>query len=371
MTIEALRARRAQLREQKRLEQELIDRGEGDNMALFMVNEELLEVNAQIRSLTSSRRIGSRTTSADAAKLSVDRALYQTWLQSQGEEEDCSQREVLQKILDGCEDLLTEKQLLYMTMWSSGSTMEAVGVRFGVSKSTVSRVITSAKHRLQAAAEAQEAAQRLDLRQIDLSDRDAAKRLLAALTPKQAVYLYLYYGEWLSLREIAALVGISSHQSVMVSIRTGLRNLGRVYGCDALTLRNMAALDELAWQIYQTIDPEQLLPEEERRRMRRRMAERSKYRYIRSDQLPKITIEHGGPAPAMVQAVWMHARPHTTPGHPGRLLTALLERQRSMRADGRSLLAWLTSVFSHLTKNLGGRIRQRKNERRLHDEVLH
>ena len=54
MTIEALRARRAQLREQKRLEQELIDRGEGDNMALFMVNEELLEVNAQIRSLTSS-----------------------------------------------------------------------------------------------------------------------------------------------------------------------------------------------------------------------------------------------------------------------------------------------------------------------------
>ena len=41
--------------------------------------------------------------------------------------------------------------------------------------------------------------------------------------------------------------------------------MGRVYGCDALTLRNMAMLDELAWQIYQTIDPEQLLPEGERR----------------------------------------------------------------------------------------------------------
>ena len=122
----------------------------------------------------------------------------------------------------------------------------------------------------------------------------------------------------------------------------------------------MAMLDELAWQIYQTIDPEQLLPEGERRRMRRRMAERSEYRYIRSDQLPKITMERGGPAPAMVQAVWMHARPHTTPGHSGRLLTALLERQRSMHADGRSLLAWLTSVFSHLTQNIGGRIRQRK-----------
>lgn len=377
MTIEALRARRARLIEQKQKEQTLLEQGQGDNMALFMVNEELLEVNAQIRSLSGTqRRIGRRNTSADAAKLSVDRALYRAWAQSQDEEEEtCSRREMLQQILDGCEDLLTEKQLLYLSMWSTGDTMEAIGARYGVGKPTVSRVIQSAKRRLQAAAEAQEAAQRLDVRQIDMSDSGAARRILAALTAKQAVYLYLYYGEWLSLRQIADLVGIRSHQSVMVSIHAGLRNLGRVFGCNALTLRNMGALDELAWSIYQTIDPEQLLPETEREHVHRMLPQKQQYRYTRKELLPQITIARDDLAPDMVQAVWLHARPHHGEHCPGRLLTALLERQRAMRADGRSLHGWLKSIFARLTKNLGGRVRRRENnrkkERRLHVEIQH
>ena len=373
MTIEALRARRAQLRAQKQKEQALLEQGQGDNMALFMVNEELLEVNAQIRSLSGTqRRIGHRNTSADAAKLSVDRALYRAWAQSQGaEEETCSRKEMLQQILDGCEDLLTGKQLLYLTMWSTGDTMEAIGARYGVNTSTVSRVIRNAKRRLQDAAEAQDAAQQLDVRQIDMSDPGAARRILAALTAKQAVYLYLYYGEWLSLRQIADLVGIRSHQSVMVSIHAGLRNLGRVFGCNALTLRNMGALDELAWSIYQTIDPEQLLPETEREHVRGMLPRKQQYRYTRKALLPQITIARDDLAPGMVQAVWMRAMPHHGERRPGRLLTSLLERQKAMHADGRSLRGWLLSIFSHLTKNIGGRIRQRKKERRLHDEVLH
>ncbi len=103
MTIEALRARRARLIEQKQKEQTLLEQGQGDNMALFMVNEELLEVNAQIRSLSGTqRRIGRRNTSADAAKLSVDRALYRAWAQSQGEgRRDLQPEEMLQQILTG------------------------------------------------------------------------------------------------------------------------------------------------------------------------------------------------------------------------------------------------------------------------------
>lgn len=358
MTIEALRARRAQLRAQKQKEQALLEQGQGDNMALFMVNEELLEVNAQIRSLSGTqRRIGHRNTSADAAKLSVDRALYRAWAQRQGvEEETCSRKAMLQQILDGCEDLLTEKQLLYLTMWSTGDSMEAIGARYGVCTSTVSRVIRNAKRCLQAAAEVQEAAQQLDVRQIDMSDPGAARRILAALTAKQAVYLYLYYGEWLSLRQIADLVGISSHQSVMVSIHAGLRNLGLVFGCNALTLRNMGALDELAWSVYQTMDPKQLL-ETEREHVRRMLSKKQQYKYTRKDLLPKITIARDDLAPDMVQAVWMRARPHLVEHSPGRLLTALLERQKAMHADGRSLRGWLQSIFVRLTQNIGGRIR--------------
>ena len=361
MTIEELRSRQAELRAMKRQEEALAARGEGDNMALFVVTEELLEVNAQLRSLTSgTRRIG-RHASADGSRLSVDRALYRAWAERQSEDkEQCSQGEMLREILGGSRDILTDTQLRYLTMWSAGATMADIGSHYGVGKTSVSRVIRAAKRRLQAAAEAQEALQQLDVRSIDLSDQGAAKRVLAALTATQAMYLYLYYGEWLSLREIARLVGIRSHQSVLVSIHTGLRNLGRVYGCDALTLKNMAALDELAYQIYQTIDPEQLLPEAERVRVRQMLPRQSSCRYIRTDKLPHITVEHSGETPDLTTAVWLRGRMYRPPGKPGRLLEALLARQRALRTDGRSLRAWLASVFSRLAQNLGGRIRWKK-----------
>ena len=82
---------------------------------------------------------------------------------------------------------------------------------------------------MQTAAQAQEMEHKADTRELDLSDPGTAKMVLQALTDKQAVYLYLYYGQWLSLREIAELLGIKSHQSVMISIHTGLRNIGRVF----------------------------------------------------------------------------------------------------------------------------------------------
>lgn len=46
MTIDELKARKQELMARKKYELELQERGEGDNMALFMVNEELLDVNA-------------------------------------------------------------------------------------------------------------------------------------------------------------------------------------------------------------------------------------------------------------------------------------------------------------------------------------
>lgn len=51
MTIDELKARKRELMARKKYELELQERGEGDNMALFMVNEELLDVNAQLRAL--------------------------------------------------------------------------------------------------------------------------------------------------------------------------------------------------------------------------------------------------------------------------------------------------------------------------------
>ena len=51
MTIDELKARKRELMARKKYELELQERGEGDNFALFMVNEELLDVNAQLRAI--------------------------------------------------------------------------------------------------------------------------------------------------------------------------------------------------------------------------------------------------------------------------------------------------------------------------------
>ena len=76
MTIEELRARKRELLARKRHELELQARGEGDNLALFMVREELGDVNDQLRALTAGRRQRGGQTAADYTK---DRQQYLDW----------------------------------------------------------------------------------------------------------------------------------------------------------------------------------------------------------------------------------------------------------------------------------------------------
>ena len=60
---------------------------------------------------------------------------------------------------------------------------------------------------------------------VDLADGRVLEAVLSLLTPRQQLYLYLYYGEWLSLREIGRLLRVD-HASVLRSIRCGLERLG-------------------------------------------------------------------------------------------------------------------------------------------------
>ena len=83
MTIDELKARKRELMARKKYELELQERGEGDNFALFMVNEELLDVNAQLRAIvpTGKRvhfgRKGRASSSLDAyAQNSGDRQQF-------------------------------------------------------------------------------------------------------------------------------------------------------------------------------------------------------------------------------------------------------------------------------------------------------
>ena len=80
MTIDELRARKQELLAREKYEVELQEQGKGDNFALFMVNEELLDVNAQLRAIkvepvigNRSARVagGSRLTSTHASMLAI------------------------------------------------------------------------------------------------------------------------------------------------------------------------------------------------------------------------------------------------------------------------------------------------------------
>ena len=360
MTIEELKARRDELRAQKRREEELLAAGEGDNMALFVVNEELLEVNAQIRALSGTRRrIGGRAVSLDSmgGGRQADKSLLRAWEQEQ-EGEEVDKHRILADTIAGGKDFLTEKQYTYLTEWMAGATMETIAEKHGVSKSSVSRVIANGKRRLQNVAEAAETAAAIGTRRVDLSDPDMAQKILSALTPRQAVYIYLYYGEWLTLREIARLLDLKSHQTVLVSIRVGLRNIGRVCGYGLLELQNLEKLDELAYSIYQTIDPDQLLPRDAREQIHQKLRAASRNRpLLRRSVMPEIAMERNGYITVATRAYWR--RPEV-PVH-GKLLRALLDRKRAMQTTGRSIGVWLLYIFKRVSKNIGGKLRKNHN----------
>ena len=59
-TIDELKARKKELQARRQEELALQAAGKGDNMTLFMVEEELMDVNAQLRALTPGRRVGRK-----------------------------------------------------------------------------------------------------------------------------------------------------------------------------------------------------------------------------------------------------------------------------------------------------------------------
>ncbi len=101
MTIDELRARKRELLARKRHELELQARGEGDNLALFMVREELGDVNDQLRALTAAAVHGL--------------------------------------------DLLTPRQRELLELYLSGRNIPQIAGDLGVNKSSVSRSIAKAK----------------------------------------------------------------------------------------------------------------------------------------------------------------------------------------------------------------------------------
>lgn len=354
MTAKELKERRRELQARKREALRLKEQGEADNFTLFFIEEELLDINAQLRRLTGGKRIGKRTTSMDGSRFTVDRALYVQWIEAQGEEtEICREGDILRRVLRNAGSTLTEKQLCYLEHWSRGEPMERIARENGVAESTVSRTIQRGKAKLQAAAERETFVQRTEGEMLDLRREAVAKAMLDALTAKQAMYLYLYYGEWMSLREIADLLGLSSHQTVLRSIHNALGALAGKLPFPAGTTIDFRGLGELLYGVYQQMEPDEFLPppaQETLKKINHAPRKAAKRRnYIPMTDLPHIAAQSGAEA----ENVWMPAGKHGWQ-EPGKLLQALLERRRAQMCRADLLRHWLARVFGRLKRELSG-----------------
>lgn len=257
MTSEELRARKRELMARKKYELELQEQGKGDNFALFMVNEELLDVNAQLRALAPAGKgikYGSRgrvsRDNFEGRMGSGDRQQFVDWTRQDREDAAAGARAELKRMLRGGMKSVSKRQREMLLMYADGLSVTEIAQRLEVEKSTVSRTLKRAKKNVSRVFEAQQAIDNLrDGNQLDMSDPEAAKVLLGVLTAHQAVCFYLYYSEWLSIRQIGALLHIS-HSTICRTIQRAVTRINDVLGGAVDVLDDIEGLDEIVFAIY-------------------------------------------------------------------------------------------------------------------------
>ncbi len=140
---------------------------------------------------------------------------YQTWAELESSEEQDGPTELDRMRLAvrlARERAVTDKQGEYLAQVEGGKKAAQVAREAGRHRGTVSRTV--GRGRTKIAKEAKALYEVLQAQQgpgplvVDLADGRVLEAVLSLLTPRQQLYLYLYYGEWLSLREIGRLLRV-------------------------------------------------------------------------------------------------------------------------------------------------------------------
>ena len=113
MTVDELKARRKELSAKKKA----LELDGSDAIALCMVKEELLDVNAKLRALTPGKRIGRRSGKSHS-EFSADRQQFLNWAQGEQEDEsDVDARSVMRAAVAEGKDLMSERQWEMFKLW--------------------------------------------------------------------------------------------------------------------------------------------------------------------------------------------------------------------------------------------------------------
>ncbi len=363
MTVDELKARRKELLAQKK---ELCD---GGSEALFMVEEELMDVNAHLRALTPGQRIGSKGGRVQVG-LATDHQQFTDWAQEDqaGTDEGVDYRAAMVEALAESKGLMTETQWRVFELWATGMAVNQIAMKLGRNRGSVSRTLGRARARIQESASFRMAAARAQLpvrpvMEIDLSDKEIFKVILPSLTEVQIVYLYLYYGEFLSCPEIALLIN-RNISTVSRTLRRAIKSIAGSFDAVRVYITGMYALGDIAYQFYVGNNDLDELPIEPTPKQPCWGQETLKQQF---HVTPRILQHPNPPPPTSVPTPIEEPRLDWTPNphqlkEPvntslsrietvkdgprfGKLLSALLERRRVCGAKKEIVFDWLCRIF--------------------------
>ena len=225
------------------------------------MKEELVDCTRRLKELMPSHKVRCRTTWAGMDGWKWDDLQYQTWAELESSEEPDGPTELDHMRLAvrlARERAVTDRQGEYMAQVEGGKKAAQVAREAGRHRGTVSRTVGRGRARI--AREAKALYEVLRAQQgpgplvVDLADSRVLEAVLSLLTPRQQLYLYLYYGEWLSLREIGRLLRVD-HASVLRSIRCGLERLGALAVGTRAEVRGLEELEERLMAHFNQLEP--------------------------------------------------------------------------------------------------------------------
>ena len=355
MTINELRARKQELLARKKYEMELQEQGQGDNFALFMVNEELLDVNAKIRALSPARGVG-RSGRVTHSEFSSDKQQFIDWTREDAVQELDEARLMMRDMLRTGIASITGRQREILLLWSDGLKQTAIAERLGIDHSTVCRMLKRAQYNVKQLTEARMTVERLrDDNKLDVSDPEVGKVIISALTPHQAVCFYLYYSERMSVREVGQLLQID-HSTIVRTIQRALARISDVLGDSINILENVEDLDDLVFLIYCNLRDryEDLPPVVQDHIKRTPSAE-----YMAHDRTSH-SDEHGSIRKPKLQIRTNRKQPRGTLQYEqhGRLYQMLQEQYRKVKLAGRvkrnrwkhPIARWLVAIFQVISR---------------------
>ena len=349
--LQEVQDRAKALREQRAaLEARLSGAGPGEIQALRMelavCNEALVDCSRRLRELRPRHRIRHGGTTWTGPKdCRVDQTQYRAWLEAQNEGGPNPLAQLsadTRKAMEG----LPARQKLYLSGAAQGESASGMARQYGRDPSTVARTLRRAKRRVKQAAELQMSGRRCvdeaGVLRLDLSNRDHLSLLLDWLTERQQLYLYLYYGEWMTLREIGALLEVDK-STVLRTIRRGLDRLDGLLQAPQVRLDGVGRVEELLIGLYETVTAQDLAAQQDLRRTRPgrgRTGQRKKSGPSEAAQMDRLREDR-------VEAY----------GSTGRLLVWLEVRKK----DAAGLRGWMQKTLLALVGKLKKALYRREN----------